>query len=267
MQMAMGIATLDEVSDGRARIAISSGHHPWNDLYHGIPIEKPLSRVREYLEFMDKALSGEPFEHEGAVFHGVRGRLAFRPPRHIPIYVGGTLPGMIQLAGSHADGLLTNVVPASYIAGFAAEHMAQGARNAGRDPSRLELTAIVTCCIDDDPDLALARAKDTFLWRQSMNAERLRKTFAPEFHEELTHLAALAAGGKLEQAKQEASPELVTSVIANGSADQVWRQVGKYFEAGCTRVVLAPYPRDEANVKRMLTALAPYVSSATTARA
>jgi len=262
MQMAMGFGTLDEVSNGRAVLSLGSGHHPW-DIYHGIPIEKPLARVREYVTFIKKALTGEPFEHEGPIFHGVKGRLAFRPPRpNLPIYVAGTLPRMIELASEVADGLLTNVVPASYISSFVANHLSGSAKAAGRDPSSLELMAIVTCCLSDEPEEALAHARETFLWRQSMNPERLRKTFAPEFHDELTHLSRLAAEGKKEQAQREASRELVTSVIANGSAADIWQQVEEYFAAGCTRVALAPYPRDEQHVKRLLEALAPYLIEA-----
>ena len=37
-QIAMAAATLDELSQGRARLGLSVGHHPWNDLAHGIPL-------------------------------------------------------------------------------------------------------------------------------------------------------------------------------------------------------------------------------------
>jgi hypothetical protein len=44
MQVAMAAATLDELSGGRAILGLSIGHHPWNDLGHGIPIEKQRTR-------------------------------------------------------------------------------------------------------------------------------------------------------------------------------------------------------------------------------
>ena len=63
-QIAMAAATLDELSQGRARLGLSVGHHPWNDLAHGIPLEAPLARLREYVQFIRKALSGKQFTHE-----------------------------------------------------------------------------------------------------------------------------------------------------------------------------------------------------------
>ncbi|HEX6512166.1 MAG TPA: LLM class flavin-dependent oxidoreductase [Chloroflexota bacterium] len=260
MQMAMGFATLDEVSDGRAMLGLSSGHEPWNNLYHGIPIQAPLARVREYTTFIKKAVTGEPFEHEGRLFHGVRSKLSFHPPQaHPPVYVAGVLPGMIQVAGEVGDGLLTNVVPASYVSGFMLPHLSDSARAAGRDPATLELTAVVTGCVSEDPAEALDHARETFLWRQGTNPEKMKRTFLPEFHAELTYLARLAADGDLARARREASRELVSNVVPNGTAEDVWDGIQKFFAAGCTRVVVAPYPRDEQHVKALLHALAPYL--------
>ncbi|MFN0069865.1 MAG: LLM class flavin-dependent oxidoreductase, partial [Chloroflexota bacterium] len=62
-QLAMATATLDELANGRAILGISTGHHPWNDLGHGIPIDAPVARLREYVQFMKKALTGDAFTH------------------------------------------------------------------------------------------------------------------------------------------------------------------------------------------------------------
>src|SRR5215212_2245300 len=70
-QLAMATATLDELSGGRAILGISTGHTPWNDLGHGMPIEAPVARLREYVQFLKKALTGDPFKHDGRFFPGV----------------------------------------------------------------------------------------------------------------------------------------------------------------------------------------------------
>src|ERR1700730_6761526 len=58
MQIAMAAATLDELSGGRAILGLSVGHHPWNDLGHGIPLEAPLARLRETVGIVRKAAGG-----------------------------------------------------------------------------------------------------------------------------------------------------------------------------------------------------------------
>jgi alkanesulfonate monooxygenase SsuD/methylene tetrahydromethanopterin reductase-like flavin-dependent oxidoreductase (luciferase family) len=168
MQIAMAAATLDELSGGRAILGLSVGHHPWNDLGHGIPLDKPLARLREYVDFIRKALTGQPFRHEGRIFTGVDSRLAFDPVRpSIPIFVAGERPKIIALAGELADGLIINVVSPEYIAEFAVEQLRSSAATAGRDPGALEVTALVTCCVSDDRDVALSHAR-------AMVAHRLR---------------------------------------------------------------------------------------------
>src|SRR5918912_3372834 len=98
LQLAMGAATLDELSGGRAMLGLSVGHHPWNDLGHGIPLEAPLARLREYVVFLRKALSGEPFRHNGRVFRGVDTQLDFAPVRpNLPILIAGERPRMVAL--------------------------------------------------------------------------------------------------------------------------------------------------------------------------
>ncbi len=122
MQLAMGVATLDELSGGRAILGLSIGHHPWNDLGHGIPLEAPLARLREYVTFIRKTLGGQPFRHDGALFRGVDTQLAFDPVRPgVPIFIAGERSRILQLAGEVADGLLITVESPEYIADFAAE--------------------------------------------------------------------------------------------------------------------------------------------------
>lgn len=257
LQVAMGIATLDELSQGRARLGLGIGHHPWNDLGHGIPLEAPLARLREYVTFIRKALSGERFTHNGRFFPGVNTRLGFRPLRQdLPIYVGAARPRMVALAGEVADSLMTNVVPPDYIANFLAEQFRDAARKAGRDPNNLGLMAIVTCCPADNRQAALVHVRSTFVRRFRNNSTLIMATQREEFRDELLALKDLIDRGEIERAREEASEELVTSFVALGSGKTLWSTIDRYFAAGCTRVAVAAYPRDKATVKRLLDMLA-----------
>jgi len=262
LQIAMAIGTVDELSRGRASLGLSIGHHPWNDLGHGIPLEAPLARLREYVKFIRKALSGQRFTHNGRFFSGVNTCLAFRPARpDLPIYIGATRPRMVALAGEVADGLITNVVPPQYIANFQAEQLRSAARQAGRDPDNLELIAIVTCCPAEDREEALAHARTTFMERFRSNPLRMIETQGQEFHDELLALKDLLDRGEAERAKEEASEELVTTFIAIGTGKDLWNTIDRYFSAGCTCVAVAAYPRCKASVERLLKALAPLLSN------
>ena len=256
-QIAMAAATLDDLSQGRARLGLSVGHHPWNDLAHGIPLEAPLARLREYVEFVRKALTGKQFTHDGRFFSGVNSKLGVSEPRpDLPIYIGGTRPRMVALAGEIADGLLTNVVSPYYIANFSAQQFHDAARKAGRDPNRLEFTAIATCCAHDDRSTALGHARATFIQRLRGNPNRMIETQRPEHRDELLALKDLVARGEIERAQEQVSEALATSFVGAGNGDDIRRTLDNYFTAGCTRVIVAPFPRGKASAERLIRALA-----------
>jgi alkanesulfonate monooxygenase SsuD/methylene tetrahydromethanopterin reductase-like flavin-dependent oxidoreductase (luciferase family) len=256
-QIAMAAATLDELSQGRARLGLSVGHHPWNDLAHGIPLEAPLARLREYVQFIRKALTGKQFTHEGRLFPGVNSKLGVGWTRaDLPIYVGGTGPRMVALAGEVADGLLTNVVSPSYIANITAQQFYDSAKKAGRDPGRLELSAIATCCAHADRSTALRYARTTFIQRFRSHPERMIATQRPEYREELLALKDLVNRGEIERAEEQVSEPLATSFVAAGNGADLRRALADYFSAGCTRVIVAPFPRGRASAERLIAALA-----------
>ncbi|HEX2141709.1 MAG TPA: LLM class flavin-dependent oxidoreductase [Candidatus Limnocylindria bacterium] len=257
MQLAMGVATLDELSAGRAILGLSIGHHPWNDLGHGIPIEQPLSRLREYVAFLRKALSGEPFRHDGSVFHGVDTQLAFDPVRPaIPIFIAGERPRIVQLAGEVADGLLINVVSPEYIANVAADRFFSSARASGRNAEQLELTALVTCAVDDDPAAALVRARRMVVHRLRHSLKML-DTQPAQRHDEIRHLHALMQAGERDRAAEEVSEDLARSIVVAGGPQDVAAGLQRYLAAGCSRVIAVSYPRARPDVARLIAALRP----------
>jgi alkanesulfonate monooxygenase SsuD/methylene tetrahydromethanopterin reductase-like flavin-dependent oxidoreductase (luciferase family) len=257
MQIAMAAATLDELSGGRAILGLSVGHHPWNDLGHGIPLDKPLARLREYVDFIRKALTGQPFRHEGRIFTGVDSRLAFDPVRpSIPIFVAGERPKIIALAGELADGLIINVVSPEYIAEFAVEQLRSSAATAGRDPGALEVTALVTCCVSDDRDVALSHAR-------AMVAHRLRHsmkmldTQPMHRHDEIRRIHAFMQAGERQRAESAVSEGLARSIVVAGPPEEIQAGIDRYFDAGCTRVIVVAYPRSREAASRLRRAISP----------
>ena len=263
MQIAMGMVTLDDLSGGRALIGLSVGHHPWNDLMHGIPIDAPLARLREYVEFIRKAATGAPFTHEGTLFRGIRGRLDQQPVRSaMPIQICGEGPRMLALAGGVSDGVIMNVLVPDYIRNVAIEQIQSGAVRAGRDPRAVEITSVVTCCVGDDPDETLGRARRAFVERLGGSAVHIRRGRSAAELEEIDFLKRLVDAGQTEQAIEAANPDLVGRLIATGSPNEVWRLVQEHYAAGCTRVLLAPYPRTGEVIQRSMRAMAGHLAVA-----
>ena len=71
----------------------------------------------------------------------------------VPVYLGALGPQMLRLAGKRYDGAALNWCSAQQVR-WSREHIAAGARAAGRDPSRVRIHEYIRVCIDEDEEAA-----------------------------------------------------------------------------------------------------------------
>jgi 5,10-methylenetetrahydromethanopterin reductase len=146
---AMAIATLDEISAGRAALGLGVGVSGFAEL--GIRPVKPPRALRETVALIRALLRGERAEVAGEAisFHG--GRLGFTPLRaDIPVHVASNGPLGQRAAGAVADGAIMEACgTAAEAAAFGAE-VARGAGAADRAPQTLRRAARLNACIAAD---------------------------------------------------------------------------------------------------------------------
>jgi len=118
------------------------------------------------------------------------------------------------------------------------------------------LTAIATCCAHEDRSAALGYARATFMQRFRSNPDRMIETQRPEYRDEFIALRDLIGRGEIERARDSISEPLATSFIAVGNRADIRRALDSYFTAGCTRVIVAPFPRGRESAERLIKALA-----------
>ncbi|MGZ3628908.1 MAG: LLM class flavin-dependent oxidoreductase, partial [Ktedonobacteraceae bacterium] len=116
--LASTFLTLDDLAPDRIICGIGAW---WDPLARNVGIErkKPLKAMRETIEVMKRLLNmervtfhGEFHNVEGIELDVIHGR---REPRNVPIYIGATQMGMMELAGEIADGVVLNYcVPPEY---------------------------------------------------------------------------------------------------------------------------------------------------------
>ncbi len=108
---ALTAATLDAMSGGRFRLGLGVSNPDVSLGWYGVPFDKPLGRVREYVEIVRMALRGGPVRYAGRHFQlpppgsPEAAHLRAAPPRAgIPVYLAGVGPRSVSLAGEIADG-------------------------------------------------------------------------------------------------------------------------------------------------------------------
>jgi probable F420-dependent oxidoreductase len=101
--LAQEAAALADASGGRFVLGIGSSSDRIVEGWNGIPFEKPLSKVRETLEFLQVALAGE---RTATGF-----KLETAPTERVPIVLAALRGKMLELAMERADGAFTNFLP------------------------------------------------------------------------------------------------------------------------------------------------------------
>jgi len=148
---ASAIATLDELSNGRATLGIGPGDKATFDAL-GIEWTKPVSTIKTAIATMSTLLAGEKTE-SGASLMGAKA-----VQEKVPIYMGAQGPMMLKTAGGFSDGALINASnPKDFEA--AVPMIKEGAEAEGKSLSDIDVAAYTCCSIAEDADKALNAAK------------------------------------------------------------------------------------------------------------
>src|SRR5215212_2221418 len=157
---AMAAASLDVLSGGRFRLGLGVSGPQVSEGWYGVPFARPVSRTREYVEVVRRALAREaPLEFSGREYtlpmEGGTGLgkplklLAGPVQKPLPIYLGAVGPKAVEQVGEIADGWLPFLCdPAQFE--LLMEPLRRGLEKAGRDVSELDVAAAVPVGIDDD---------------------------------------------------------------------------------------------------------------------
>ena len=152
--LAQHFATLDELSGGRMIIGLgASGPNVIED-FHGIKFERPLTRMREYVDIINILNRGERLNYDGHFFQPGRS-FTLRDVKlvrdHIPIYIASLTPKSVQQTAEVADGWFPIYVPRhqwkDQVDAFQ-EHVRAG----GRDPEEVTIRSASTVSVTDDSE-------------------------------------------------------------------------------------------------------------------
>jgi F420-dependent oxidoreductase-like protein len=256
--LAMTALNLDRMSEGRFFLGLGTSGRLVIEDFHGERFAKPLTRMREYIDIVRKAMRGERLDHEGEFFHTKRFQLRFPPYRAtLPIYIAALSPPSLKLTGEVADGWLPIFLAPSRMAAAVAE-LEAAARAAGRSLRDIAISPQASIYVTDDP-------------RAGRDRERPHIAFyiggmGVFYHQYMHRIGFGAEADRVRQAFQsrdrEGAARLVTDEMVDamtiiGTPTQCRDQIQKYFDAGVQEVRLVfNEPNRDAYLKA-LRAVAP----------
>ena len=158
---AMTATTLDVLSGGRFRLGLGVSGPQVSEGWHGVPFARPVTRTREYVEIVRRALAREgPLEYSGKEYAlpiegselGKPLKLLAKPVQdEIPIYLGAIGPRAVRQTAEIADGWLPFMFSPDR-----ADELLEPFRASGR---AVDISPVVMVCVDDDADRARDMAR------------------------------------------------------------------------------------------------------------
>jgi alkanesulfonate monooxygenase SsuD/methylene tetrahydromethanopterin reductase-like flavin-dependent oxidoreductase (luciferase family) len=243
-------ATLQDLSGGRLLLGLGVANKSIAG-WHGGIFDRPLRRAREYIEIVRKVAAGERVEYEGEIYQtGKRFQLSWKPSHpSFPIYLAGLGPQMTKLVGKIADGVFINMATPAKIREIAGR-VREGAKEAGRDPNKIEI--IAKCRVSLNPDRALARSK----LRQVLTFYNL----ADHYSDMLKGLGFEAEVNEIQNAFQQGGFKAAMAALSDRYMDrlpvvpgtsiaEIKERLIPFKEAGATRLVIPYVPVTEPAVE------------------
>lgn len=152
--LAAEAATLNEITGGKFSLGIGLGAYPAEAFRKqlGLPLVPPVAFAHDYLHTLRELFSGKSVDYDGKglSLHAVK--LGVAAPK-VPVYLAAMGPRMLRLAGERADGVTPNWCSPQQI-GWMRQHVAEGARRAGRAAHEVPFALYIRVCIDEDVEAA-----------------------------------------------------------------------------------------------------------------
>ncbi len=252
-QLAMGTATLREISNGRVGfLGLGVGYRGRTERFFGLKQANRIERMREYVDIIRKLLSGEDSSFHGKFFNYDAFPRLSQEPLNIPIYFGSSAARMLELAGEIADGVILNSISTPEYVKFARERIAAGASRAKRKPSEIEVCHSIVYAVADDFDEAVDAAKEDILFYMSY-PELDPVIERSQFKTEALKVRTLNLKGRKKEALSLITEEMLNVFTVYGTVDEGKAKLEKFLRRGITLPIIrvSVSPNMESERKRV----------------
>ena len=273
--MGQTAAGLDMVSNGRFILGLGASGPQVIEGFHGVPYEKPMPRIQEYIDVVRLTLRREPLVYDGKTVKvplpegqgtglGKPLKLINHPVRSsVPIYWASLMPLSVKATARSADGWLpVFFVPDEFQKVWGDDLKAGTAK---RDPSldRLEIAAGAMVAIGEEytGDAAdrvhdLSRPATALYWGgMGARDKNFYNTIARKYgyEAEAGEIQDLYLDGKKDEAAAAVPRDFLERSSLVGPESYVRERLGAWKEAGVTvlNVNLAPGQDETATMSKL----------------
>jgi len=234
--IAMGAATVDTISNKRLVLGLGTSTKPLIEDFHGDKFEKPVKRMKEYVEIIRLILTGKTINYSGEIYSLKDFSLLIKPPRNIiPIYLAAVNQKMVELAWEIADGVIFYLRPKNEIKSTLAKM---------KNQKKIDTTLQIITCIHKDPEKAIIRAKKTIAFYVSVGKIYREFLALNGFKNETKNIFEEYKKTGLENNYEFVPESMVNELCISGAPEECKKQLKQFRETGINLPIIQFNPID-----------------------
>lgn len=247
--LAASADVIGQALPGRFVLGLGSSSEAIMQNFNGIPLERPLTRVKETALVVRHILAGEKTDFTDLKTVYSRGYSQQPSDPVIPIYLAALRPKMIEMAAEVGDGVIFNLWPRTALPRML-EHVRIGAARAGKSLDDVEVVNRFAVIVTDDIPAAREQFRRHFIpyFANPVYNNFLRWCGYPE---EATELAEGWKARDRERTAAAMHDDLIDAIGVLGSAEECRERIYQHASDGITTSIIQPVgqrERSEAHV-------------------
>ena len=249
--LAASANVISQVIPGRFVMGLGSSSQTIMGQWNGIPLEKPVTRVKETAQLVRQMLAGEKTNFEGATLksRGYRQAPLDNPP---PIYLAALRPKMIEMAAEVGDGVIFNLWPKSALPKMM-DHVRIGAERAGKNAEDVEIVNRAMVLATDDKEYGRNLFRAAFAPYYATPVYNSFLAWAGHTDAANTITEGWAAKDR-EKTSGALSDELIDEIAIIGTEDEIRERIREDAAGGVHTSIIAPLAAKPEDLERTFAA-------------
>lgn len=253
--IAMAASTIADLSGGRFILGLGSSHKAQVEPEHGVAYSKPLTRTRETVAVVRDLIREGRVSFAGQTIRIANFDLWYTPrQREVPIWLSAVFQKGIELCGEVADGIILTRSTLQ-TAAQVREHLAAGARRAGRDPAGIAVTSLLPASVSETRAAALAALRPGIAFYCGFFPRYNRMMAEHGFVAEAAAIAEAWARGDRDAAERAVSDAMIDATTVSGTPEQCRARIEAYRQSGIDLPIISPFARGEGAKARFEAAI------------
>jgi 5,10-methylenetetrahydromethanopterin reductase len=244
------VATLDEISHGRAIMNLGAGGGTMKELGYKVA---PVKDVREMIVLGRTLLAGGALDGtiQGLQVKGAT--LRFTPRKELPIYLTASGPRMLQLAGELCDGVVFMAGIDPSCVRLAVDNVQRGAQAAGRSIADLDLACCVFGTLDTDRVTARNACRAIAAWFVQSQPAFVEVAGIPSGQTQAIKEAfsGSAHGPEAKRAAALVTDDMIDKFTLAGNVADFRTGIEKVLATGVTHIEFFPEGADRLGMTQM----------------